>query len=148
MIRLKSCLEGKAEEAISRLGLSDEAYEEAKKILKRKFGGVRRQVQNYLDELRNMPPLRERNIDDIERFTDHLVSTVVVLKERDRWHELKPNSILFSLLIKKITRPMLSNYFREESFVTLRDWMVDERVSGSCARKSGRLVNVQSKEIL
>ena len=34
MIRLKSCLEGNAEEAISRLGFSGEAYEEAKKHIK------------------------------------------------------------------------------------------------------------------
>ena len=39
MIRLKSCLEGKAEDAISRLGYSAEAYEEAKNTLKCSFGG-------------------------------------------------------------------------------------------------------------
>ena len=133
MIRLKSCLEDKAAEAIARLGFSKEAYEEAKMTLKRKFGGSRRQVQNYLDELQNMPSLRERNLEDIEKFTDHLVSTIVMLKEQDRWHELKPNSMLYTLLIEKIPRSMLSNYFRwtsehsrEESLVTLCDWMVDE----------------------
>lgn len=31
MIRLKACLQGKAEESISKLGFSEEAYEEAKK---------------------------------------------------------------------------------------------------------------------
>ena len=71
MIRLKSCLEDKAAEAIARRGFSKEAYEEAKKTLKRKFGGGRRQIQNYLDELRNMPSLRERNLEDVEKFTDH-----------------------------------------------------------------------------
>ena len=56
-----------------------------------------------------------------------------MLKEQNRWHELKPNSMLYTLLIEKIPRPMLSNYFRwtsehsrEESLVTLCDWMVDE----------------------
>ena len=37
MIRLKACLQVKAEEAISKLGFSDEAYEEAKTTLKRRL---------------------------------------------------------------------------------------------------------------
>ena len=133
MIRLKSCLEGKAEEAIAKLGFSEEAYEEAKATLKRKFGGDHRQIQNYLDELRNMKPLQEREIENVEKFTDHLVSTVVMLKEQSRWNELKPNSMLYTLLLEKIPRLMLSNYFRwatehhrEESLERLRDWMVDK----------------------
>ena len=52
MISIKSCLEGKAEEAISRLGFSGEAYEEATNTLKRRFGGERRQLQNYLEEIK------------------------------------------------------------------------------------------------
>ena len=82
MIRLKASLEGKAEEAIAKLGFSAEAYEEAKKTVKRKFGGDRRQIQNYLDELRRMAPLQERNIDEVEKFTDILINTVVMLKDR------------------------------------------------------------------
>ena len=48
MIQLKTCLEGKTEEAISKLGFSEEVYEEAKSILKCQFGGERRQLQNYI----------------------------------------------------------------------------------------------------
>ena len=44
---MKACLQGKAEESISKLGFSEEAYEEAKNTLKRRFGGERRQLQNY-----------------------------------------------------------------------------------------------------
>ena len=40
MLRLKACLEGKAVETIEKLGYSDEAYEEAKKTLIRKFGAI------------------------------------------------------------------------------------------------------------
>ena len=54
MIRLKSCLEGKAEEAISKLGFSEEAYKEAKNTLKRRFGGERRQLQNYLEDVKKL----------------------------------------------------------------------------------------------
>ena len=42
MIPLKSCLEGKAEEAISKLGFSEEAYKEAKNTSKRRFGGEKK----------------------------------------------------------------------------------------------------------
>ncbi len=93
-----------------------------------------------------MPPLRERNIEDIEKFTDHFISTIVMLKEQNRWHELKPNSMLYTSLIEKISRPMLSNYFwctsehfREESLVTL---------CGGRDRVPGRLVNVEPEEVL
>ena len=54
MIQLKACLQGKAEESISKLGFSEEAYEEAKNTLKRRFGGKRRQLQNYLEELKKI----------------------------------------------------------------------------------------------
>ena len=70
MIRLKSCLEGKAEEAISRLGFSGEAYEEAKNTLKRRFGGERRQLQNYLEKIKKIRPLQEGNIQELEKFAN------------------------------------------------------------------------------
>ena len=58
MIRLKSSLEGKAN-AISKLGLSEEAYKTAKNTLKRRFGGERRQLQNYLKDVKKIKPLQE-----------------------------------------------------------------------------------------
>ena len=54
MIRLKAYLQGKAEESISKLGFSEEAYEEAKKTLKQRFGDERRQLQNYLGEVKRI----------------------------------------------------------------------------------------------
>ena len=54
MIRLKACLQGKAEESISELGFSEEAYEEAKNTLKRRFGGERRKLQNFLEEVKRI----------------------------------------------------------------------------------------------
>ena len=40
----------------------EEAYEEAKNILKRKFGGHRRQIQSHIEDLRNMSPFEEDNV--------------------------------------------------------------------------------------
>ena len=132
MIRLKSCLEGKAEETISILGFSGEAYEEAKNTLRRRFGGERRQLQNYLEEIKKIWPLQEGNIQELEKFADVLVSTVITPREHNRESELEPGSLLFSL-VEKIPKTMLSRYFRWaseshrlESLQTLRDWMVEE----------------------
>ena len=55
MIRLKACLEGKAEKTVSKLGFSEEAYDEAKKkTLKHRLGGERRKLQNYLEDLKRV----------------------------------------------------------------------------------------------
>ena len=87
MIRLKACLEGKTEEAISRLGFSGEAYEEAKNTLKRRFGGGRRHLQNYSEEIKKIRPLQEGNIQELEKFADILVSTAITLREHNRESE-------------------------------------------------------------
>ena len=133
LIRFKSCLEGKAEQAISRLGFYEEACEEAKNTLKRRFGGEIRQHQNYLEEIRKIRSLQEGNIQELEKLADILVSTVITLREHNRESEFEPGSLLFCIVVEKIPKTMLSRYFRPafeshrlESFQTLRDWMVEE----------------------
>ena len=133
MLKLKACLEGKAEEAIARLGFSGDAYEEAKITLKRKFGGNRRQIQAHLEDLRNMSPFQEEDVQDVEKFTENLVHTIVMLKEQSLWNELEPNSMLYLLLIEKIPESMLASYFRwsadkrkKETLEMLSEWMVEE----------------------
>ena len=58
MVRLRQSLKGKALEAIRSLGVSEAEYNEAKEILQSKFGGRRRQLQLYLDQLESMNPLK------------------------------------------------------------------------------------------
>ena len=70
MIRLKSCLKGKAAEAISKLDFSNEAYKETKNTLKRRFGRDRRQLQNYLEEVKKIKPLQEENIQELEKHAE------------------------------------------------------------------------------
>ena len=112
MTRLKSCLKGKAEEAVSKLGFSEEAYNETKNTLKRRFGGERRQLYNYLDDVKKMKPLQERGILEFEKFADILVSIIVTLREHNRSSELEPDSLLLSLVVEKIPDTMLLRYFR------------------------------------
>ncbi|CAB4037252.1 Hypothetical predicted protein [Paramuricea clavata] len=66
--KLKTCLKGKAAEAILKLGYSEEAYEETKKTLIRKFGGNRRQIQAQLEDLRNTTPFQDDDVQEIEKF--------------------------------------------------------------------------------
>ncbi len=93
---------------------------------------------------------------DIENTADHLVSTIVMLKEQDRWHELKPNSMLYTLLMKKIpdqcyliTFVWTSEHSREDMLVTLCDWMVDETEYRVVHKKVGKACQrVEPKEVL
>ena len=77
MIRLKACPQGKTEEAISKLGFSGEAYQEANNTIKRRFGEERRQLQNYLEEVKRIKPIQEGNVEDLQKHADTLV----------RWNE-------------------------------------------------------------
>ena len=139
MIRLKACLEGKAKEAIAKLGFSADAYEEAKKTLKRKFGGDQHQIQNYLDKLRKMAPLQERNIDEVEKFTDTLVNTLAMLKDQQRWSELERNNMLYT---QANAIPLLSMVNRKSQWRIVREVArLDgggDRIPRSCVRNKGR----------
>ena len=69
MARLQQGLTGRAHDAIRGLGVSEPENTEAKEILKTKFGGQRRQIRAYMDELDSMPALRY-DVDNFERFAD------------------------------------------------------------------------------
>ncbi|XP_044178308.1 uncharacterized protein LOC122960283 [Acropora millepora] len=58
MARLRQCLTGNALEAIRGLGVTAPEYEEAKEILKSKYGGARRLLRAYMDQLEQMPLIR------------------------------------------------------------------------------------------
>lgn len=72
MLRLESCLVGKAADTLEGLDYSETAYATAKIRLQRKFGGPRRQVQNQIEKLRSMKPLHADNVEDLNKFSDAL----------------------------------------------------------------------------
>ena len=59
MARLCQSLTGIALDSIRGLGVSEPEYKEAKEILNTKFGGQRRQIRAYLDDLERMHPLAQ-----------------------------------------------------------------------------------------
>ena len=132
MARLRQCLSGTALDSIRGLGVSEAEYEEAKKILEAKFGGQRRQLRAYLDDLERMQPLRAADVQGFQRFTDLVRVTVVKLQAEGKEGELGDGT-LYSLLVKKLTGWQLEAYTRwmnehknERSVLSLRDWLKEE----------------------
>ena len=101
MARLRQCLYGSALESIRGLGVSEPEYEEAKEILTTKFGGQRRQLRAYMDQLEKMPQLKNNEVQGFENFADLVRITVVKLKAEGRYGELGEGT-LHSLLVKKL----------------------------------------------
>ena len=132
LLQLKKCLSGEALAAVESLGHSAKAYEAAKSRLERKFGGQRRQINLYLEELDQFRPIRPGNAKDLDRLADLLDVIVINLKEAGRKEELG-NGSLYMKVQKKMTSTMLANYNRwvfeqkkVECVETLREWIIQE----------------------
>ena len=130
MARLRQCLTGNALEAIRGLGVTAPEYEE--EILKPKYGGARRLLRAYMDQLEQMPLIRSNDIHALERFADLVRITVVKVQAERRNGELTGGT-LHILLVKKLPDRQRENYSRwlneparETSVVAFRDWLKDE----------------------
>ena len=88
LLQLRQYLSGEALRAVDKLGHSALAYEAAKEKLERKYGGSRRQVARYLEELENFRAIRSGNSRDLENFADLLELTVINLQDIGREEEL------------------------------------------------------------
>ena len=125
MARLRQCLTGNASEAIRGLGVTTPEYEEAKEILKSKYGGARRLLRAYMDQLEQMPSIRSNDIHALEKFADLVRITVVKLQAEGKEGELGDGT-LHSLMVKKLSDRQLENYSRwlnERAVIAFRDWL-------------------------
>ena len=132
MARLRQCLFGSALQSIRGLGISEPEYEEAKEILQSKFGGQRRQLRAYMDQLENMPQLQSNDVQGFERFADLVRIIVVKLQAEGRNGELGEGT-LHSLLVKKLAENQVEKYSRsiqeltrERSVQSLKEWLKEE----------------------
>ena len=132
LLQLRQYLAGEALKTIENLGHSATAYEAAKDRLERKFGGSRRQIAIYLEDLENFRLIRQGNAKDLEQFADLLDIAIINLQETDQYHELG-NGSLYTKLQRKLPQSMLANYHRwifenkmSESVATLRKWVLQE----------------------
>ena len=97
LLQLQQCLTGEALKAIVSLGYSAAAYETAKDRLERKFGGLRRQIALYLEEIDSFRAVHHGNLKDLEKFADLLNIAIVNSKEANRQEELKDGLLYMKL---------------------------------------------------
>ena len=129
LLQLSQYLSG---EALKNLGHSATAYEAAKERLERKYGGKRRQIAIYLEDLENFQQIRQGNARDLEQYADLLDIAIINLKEAGLHHELGDGS-LYTKLQRKLPQSMLASYQRwvfenniSESVAALRTWVIQE----------------------
>ena len=132
LLQLRQYLSGEALKTIENLGHSGAAYEAAEERLERKFGGMRRQISIYIEELENFRQIRVGNAKDLEQFSDLLDIAMINLKESSQDQELG-NGTLYTILQRKLPQSMLANYHRwvydnnvTQSVATLRQWVILE----------------------
>ena len=132
LLQLRQCLAGEALKTIESLGHSAAAYQAAKERLERKFGGQRRQIAIYLEEIDSFKPVQPGNYKDIEKFADLLDVAIVNLKETHYPEELR-DGMLYIKLQKKLPTQMLAAYhrwvfenYKIDNVEVLREWIVQE----------------------
>ena len=152
LLQLRQYLSGDALKVIDSLGHSATAYEAAKDRLERKYGGKRRQIAIYLEELDQFRQIRQGNARGIEEFADLLDIAMINLKEAGQDYELRDGS-LHTKLQRKLPETMLTQYHRwifenqkDESVMTLRTWVLQEAefrtiASETVHRFAGRMAN-------
>ena len=111
LLQLRQYVSGEALKVIDSLGHSAAAYEAAKGRLDRKYGGKRRQIALYLEELEEFPQIRQGHAQDIEEFADLLDIAMINQQEAGQHHELGFGS-LYAKLQRKIPEAMLARYHR------------------------------------
>ena len=132
LLQLKQCLSGEALSAIENLGHSAAAYDIAKERLERKFGGKRRQIAIYFEDIERFKQIRPGHAKDLEQFADFLELLEMKLKDTGQHDELGSGS-LYRKLQQKLSESMLARYHRwifekekVESVVSLKTWVFQE----------------------
>ncbi|XP_068680177.1 uncharacterized protein [Montipora foliosa] len=120
MASLRQCLTGSSLEAIRGLGVTTPEYEEAKEILKSKYGGARRLLRAYMDQLEQMPSITSNDIHALDKFADLVRIRVVKLQAEGKDGELGDGT-LHSLMVKKLPDRQLENYSRR---LNERQWRI------------------------
>ncbi|XP_065190905.1 uncharacterized protein LOC135821835 [Sycon ciliatum] len=113
LLQLRQYVAGEALRCIERLGYAPDSYHKAMERLERKFGGTRRQVMVYLDELERFKPLHgdRVNAQDLEQFSDLLEVAVTNLKAAGRQSELEVGT-LYARIQQKLPEDLLTRYHR------------------------------------
>ena len=152
LLQLRQHLTGEALKCIENLGHSAGAYEASKNRLERKFGGLRRRLALYIEQLEGFRSIQYGNAKDLEQFADLLDVAIINLRESRQYHELGTGS-LYVKLQRKLPEMMLANYHRWifennhlESVETLRDCIVQEAEFQTIVAETVKGIMNQKKE--
>ena len=80
-------------------------------MIQSKFGGERRQLRAYMEELEKIQPLRNTDVASFDRFTDLVRVTVAKLMAEGREAELGEGT-LHGQLVKKFSGQQVESYSR------------------------------------
>ena len=132
LLQLRQYLSGEALTVLENLGHLSTTYEAAKERLERKYGGRRRQIAMYIEELEQFKQIRSCNARDLDNFADLLDIAIINLKEANQTQELGDGS-LYAKLQRKLPKVMLARYHRwifenskQESVLMLHTWVIQE----------------------
>ena len=161
LLQLRQALQGEALRAIEGLGYSAEAYTVAKERLVRKFGGERRLIKRYLDELRQFRPIKTDSVKELEKFADLLDIATANMEASGLEGELG-SGMTYAICLSKLSETLAASYHEcvssrgdSESVRTLRDWIVQqvefrsmamEDVNGLQGKSSERWEDIRARK--
>ncbi|MEE8328268.1 MAG: DUF1759 domain-containing protein, partial [Nitrosomonadaceae bacterium] len=119
-LRLLDCLFGEPKQTILRIPVTDAGYDEARLILKEKYGGSMRDARRLLREATNWPHLEE-NEQGMSEFRNFVQSIVTSLDGTDSAGELGDGT-LFQTLCEKLANTRRERYFA---------WLLDDVIEPS-----------------
>ncbi|XP_065193163.1 uncharacterized protein LOC135824359 [Sycon ciliatum] len=131
-LQMKQFLGGDALQAVANLGYTQRGYDTAKARLEKKFGGKRRQVAMYVEELARFTGISGDDPRELERFADLLEVATVNLQDAGHFAELQAGTFYMNLL-RKLSEKLVAQYQRwlfeqrkQESVLALLEWATQE----------------------
>ena len=121
LLHLRQYLAGDVVKVLQGLGHSADAYELAKQRLRRRYGGERRKIALFLEEVEQFSRLKPGNSLELEKFGNLLDILTINLKETELDAELG-SGILYLKLQQKLHKSLLSSYHR---------WLFEKKLKGS-----------------
>ena len=97
LLQLRQYLKGRALKAVEDLGHSEAAYDAAKERLERKYGGERRKIGKYMEDIDRFPSMTVENANNLDKFSDLLDVAVINIKEAGLESELGTGMLYIAL---------------------------------------------------
>ena len=116
---LKTLLTGRAKKSIEQFAYSGALYNDAMKVLERKFGQPQAVVGAHLDKLNNYPPLKMHNSENVIAFASVISSLVGVFQSLSYDADLRSSSLL-NQVVQKLPPNLKESWC---SHIVKRQWL-------------------------